>query len=190
MNTISIHVMHYRNPAKENTGSHITEYIQKKPKKLHCLKFREVRLLLKYLGNVDFSAPVYLFRGMRSVGDSYDTDSCEMRNFRSRSCNNALTLYDVLIVCPELQGIGVSLRTNVGFDKCWDCLRKHYFNAGECRVEFQTQNTGRAARTSIRRSHGSSTAGQYVGRGGDYNLYRPKDAGGARPCRICQHHPP
>ena len=49
---------------------------------------------------------------------------------------------------------------------------------------------GRAARTSIRRPHGSSIAGQYVDRGGDYNLYRPKDAGGARPCRICQHHPP
>ena len=126
---------------------------------------------------------------MRSARDSYDTDSCEMRNIRSRSWNNALTQYDVMIVCRKLQGIGVSLSTNVGLDKSWDCLRKHYFNAGECRVEFRTQHTGRAARTSIRRPHGSSTAAQYVGRGGDYNLYRPKDAGGARPCRICQHHP-
>jgi len=74
---------------------------------------------------------------MRSVRDSYDTDSCEMMNIRPRSWKNALTQHDVMIVCPKLQGIGIPLRTNVGSGKCWDCLESAVLMLGNSETNLE-----------------------------------------------------
>ena len=106
-----------------------------------------------------------------------------MINIISRSWNNALTRYDVMIVCPKLQGIGV------GLDKCWDCLESAVFMLGnsETNLERNIRVEQRAPQyvesTALRKQ-----ASMLVGVGTTICTGRRMQVG--RPCRICQHHPP